>query len=70
LPTVINFHPDSKQLNPFDGMHLGQPAEFSSGLAVPLLCILVIGLMARNIAGAGCLMGSGYYRRFLSWLSL
>jgi len=36
--------------------------EFSSGYHY--LCILVIGLMARNIA-AGCLMGSGY-RRFLA----
>lgn len=42
-----------KQLNPFTGLHpiLGDFINLSVGLAVPLLSILVIGLMARNIAG-------------------
>lgn len=42
-----------KQLNPFDGLHplLVDVLNFVVGLAVPLLCILVIGLMARNFAG-------------------
>jgi uncharacterized membrane protein len=51
---VINFLTRiPKQLNPFDGM---QPLVVNLlnllvGLAVPLSCILLIGLMARNIAG-------------------
>ncbi|NJR52997.1 MAG: DUF502 domain-containing protein [Leptolyngbyaceae cyanobacterium CSU_1_3] len=51
---VINFLTRiPKQLNPFDGM---QPIVVNLlnllvGLAVPLSCILLIGLMARNIAG-------------------
>ena len=51
---VINFLTRiPKQLNPFDGMHpiLVNLLNLAVGLAVPLLCILVIGLMARNIAG-------------------
>ncbi|BCL37891.1 hypothetical protein NSMS1_43380 [Nostoc sp. MS1] len=42
-----------KQLNPFDGLHpiLVNILNLAVGLAVPLLSILVIGLMARNIAG-------------------
>ncbi len=42
-----------KQLNPFDGLHpiLVNLLNLTVGLAVPLLCILIIGLMARNIAG-------------------
>jgi len=51
---VINFLTRiPKQLNPFDGM---QPLvvnllNLAVGLTVPLLCILLIGLMARNIVG-------------------
>jgi uncharacterized membrane protein len=42
-----------KQLNPFTGLPplLGDFLNLSVGLAVPLLSILLIGLMARNIAG-------------------
>jgi len=42
-----------KQLNPFDGLNpfLVNFLNLVVGLAVPLLCILIIGLMARNIAG-------------------
>ena len=42
-----------KQINPFNDLNpfLGNLLNLSAGLAVPLLCILVIGLMARNIAG-------------------
>ena len=42
-----------KQLNPFDGLDpiLTYCLNLSVGLAVPLLFILIIGLMARNIAG-------------------
>lgn len=42
-----------KQLNPFDGLDpiLSYCLNLAVGLAVPLLCILIIGLMARNIAG-------------------
>ncbi|MEM6611960.1 MAG: DUF502 domain-containing protein [Cyanobacteria bacterium P01_C01_bin.72] len=42
-----------KQINPFDGLNplLTDILNFSVGLAVPLLSILIIGLMARNIAG-------------------
>jgi uncharacterized membrane protein len=42
-----------KQINPFDGMHpiLVNFLNLLVGLLVPLLSILVIGLMARNIAG-------------------
>jgi len=51
---VINFLTQiPKQLNPFDGLHpiLVNVLNLAVGLAVPLLSILVIGLMARNIAG-------------------
>jgi uncharacterized membrane protein len=42
-----------KQVNPFDGLHpiLVNVLNLVVGLAVPLLSILIIGLMARNIAG-------------------
>ncbi|AFZ29421.1 protein of unknown function DUF502 [Gloeocapsa sp. PCC 7428] len=42
-----------KQLNPFDGMHplLVDLLSLAVGLTVPLFSILLIGLMARNIAG-------------------
>ncbi|MBE7383203.1 MAG: DUF502 domain-containing protein [Leptolyngbya sp. SIO1E4] len=42
-----------KQLNPFTGLPplLGDMINLAVGFAVPLLSILVIGLMARNIAG-------------------
>lgn len=42
-----------KWLNPFDGLHpiLVNLLNIAVGLAVPLLSILVIGLMARNIVG-------------------
>ena len=42
-----------KQLNPFDGLEpiLTNILNLAVGLAVPLLSILLIGLMARNIVG-------------------
>ncbi len=42
-----------RQLTPFEGLNpfLVNLINFSIGLAVPLLAILIIGLMARNIAG-------------------
>ncbi len=42
-----------KQINPFDGLHpiLVNLLNLLVGLVVPLLSILLIGLMARNIAG-------------------
>lgn len=42
-----------KQVNPFNDLNplLGDLLNLLVGLAVPLLCILIIGLMARNIAG-------------------
>lgn len=51
---VVNFLTRiPKQLNPFEGLHpfLTNLLNLSVGLAVPLLFILFIGLMARNIAG-------------------
>jgi uncharacterized membrane protein len=51
---VINFLTRiPKQLNPFDGMHpiLVNLLNLLVGLMVPLLSILLIGLMARNIVG-------------------
>jgi len=51
---VINFLTRiPKQLNPFEGLHpiLTNLLNLTVGLAVPLLFILFIGLMARNIAG-------------------
>jgi uncharacterized membrane protein len=42
-----------KQINPYDNLHpiLVNLLNLVVGLTVPLLCILLIGLMARNIAG-------------------
>jgi uncharacterized membrane protein len=51
---VINFLTEiPKQLNPFDGLHpiIVDILNLAVGLAVPLLSILLIGLMARNIVG-------------------
>jgi uncharacterized membrane protein len=51
---VVNFLTRiPKQINPFDDMNpiLVTLLNLGVGLAVPLLCILLIGLMARNIAG-------------------
>lgn len=51
---VINFLTQiPKQLNPFHGLHpiVVNILNLVVGLAVPLLSILLIGLMARNIAG-------------------
>ena len=51
---VINFLTRiPKQLNPFDEMNpiLVNLMNLAVGLSVPLLCILLIGLMARNIGG-------------------
>nr|WP_199314499.1 MULTISPECIES: DUF502 domain-containing protein [unclassified Desertifilum] len=51
---VVNFLTRiPKQINPFDGLHpiLVNVLNLLVGLAVPLLSILIIGLMARNIAG-------------------
>ncbi len=51
---VINFLTRiPKQLNPFEGMHpiLVNLLNLAVGLTVPLMCILLIGLMARNILG-------------------
>ncbi|NJN56414.1 MAG: DUF502 domain-containing protein [Leptolyngbyaceae cyanobacterium SL_5_9] len=51
---VINFLTKiPKQVNPFNDLNpiLGNLLNLVVGLAVPLLCILLIGLMARNIAG-------------------
>lgn len=51
---VINFLTRiPKQINPYDNLHpiLVNLLNLLVGLTVPLLCILLIGLMARNIAG-------------------
>lgn len=51
---VINFLTRiPRKLNPFINLHpiLGDLLNLAIGLAVPLLCILLIGLMARNIVG-------------------
>lgn len=51
---VINFLTKiPKQLNPFEGLHplLINVLNFVVGFTIPLLSILLIGLMARNIAG-------------------
>jgi uncharacterized membrane protein len=51
---VVNFLTRiPKQINPFDGLHpiLVYVLNLLVGLAAPLLAILLIGLMARNIAG-------------------
>jgi uncharacterized membrane protein len=51
---VVNFLTRiPKQINPFDGLHpiLVYVLNLLVGLTAPLLAILLIGLMARNIAG-------------------
>jgi uncharacterized membrane protein len=51
---VVNFLTRiPKQINPFDGLHpiLAYVLNLLVGLTAPLLAILLIGLMARNIAG-------------------
>jgi uncharacterized membrane protein len=51
---VVNFLTRiPKQINPFDGLHpiLVYILNLLVGLAAPLMAILLIGLMARNIAG-------------------
>ncbi len=51
---VVNFLTRvPKRINPFNDLHpiLSNLLNLGVGLAVPLLCILVIGLMARNIVG-------------------
>lgn len=51
---VINFLTRiPKQINPYDNLHpiLVNLLNLLVGLTVPLLCILIIGLMARNIVG-------------------
>jgi uncharacterized membrane protein len=51
---VINFLTQiPKQLNPFDGLDplVSNALNIGVGLTVPLSCILIIGLMARNIFG-------------------
>ena len=58
-----------KQINPFDGLNpfLINILNFSVGLAVPLLTILIIGLMARNIVGRWLL---DFGERFLQAIPL
>jgi uncharacterized membrane protein len=58
-----------KQINPFDGMHpiLVNFLNLLAGLLVPLLSILIIGLMARNIAGRWLL---DFGERFLQAIPL
>jgi uncharacterized membrane protein len=67
---VINFLTQvPKQLNPFDGLNpiLVNILNLAVGLAVPLLSILLIGLMARNIAGRWLL---DFGERFLQAIPL
>ncbi|WP_041555417.1 DUF502 domain-containing protein [Nostoc sp. PCC 7524] len=67
---VINFLTQvPKQLNPFDGLHpiLVNILNLAVGLAVPLFSILLIGLMARNIAGRWLL---DFGERFLQAIPL
>jgi uncharacterized membrane protein len=67
---VINFLTRiPKQLNPFDGMHpiLVNLLDLLVGLMVPLLSILLIGLMARNIVGRWLL---DFGERFLQAIPL
>ncbi|WP_066384454.1 MULTISPECIES: DUF502 domain-containing protein [unclassified Anabaena] len=67
---VINFLTQiPKQLNPFDGLHpiLVNILNLAVGLAVPFLSILLIGLMARNIAGKWLL---DFGERFLQAIPL
>jgi uncharacterized membrane protein len=58
-----------KQINPFDGLNpiLTDVLNFSVGVTVPLLSILIIGLMARNIAGRWLL---DFGERFLQAIPL
>ena len=58
-----------KQINPFDGLDpiLTNILNFSVGLAVPLLSILIIGLMARNIVGRWLL---DFWEQFLQAIPL
>ena len=58
-----------KQINPFDGLNpfLTNVLNFVIGLAVPLLTILLIGLMARNIVGKWLL---DFGERFLQAIPL
>ncbi|MEO0014481.1 MAG: hypothetical protein RLZZ535_2870 [Cyanobacteriota bacterium] len=58
-----------KQINPFDGLNpiLTDVLNFSVGFTVPLLSILIIGLMARNIAGRWLL---DFGERFLQAIPL
>ena len=67
---VINFLTQiPKQLNPFDGLNpiLVNILNLLVGLAVPLLSILLMGLMARNIAGRWLL---DFGERFLQAIPL
>lgn len=58
-----------KQINPFDGLDpfITNILNFVVGLAVPLLSILIIGLMARNIVGRWLL---DFGERFLQAIPL
>jgi uncharacterized membrane protein len=58
-----------KQINPFDDLNpiLTDVLNFSVGFTVPLLSILIIGLMARNIAGRWLL---DFGERFLQAIPL
>lgn len=67
---VINFLTRiPKQINPYDNLHpiLVNLLNLLVGLTVPLLCILVIGLMARNIVGRWLL---DFGERFLQAIPL
>lgn len=67
---VINFLTRiPKQINPYDNLHpiLVNLLNLLVGLTVPLLCILIIGLMARNIAGRWLL---DFGERFLQAIPL
>ncbi len=67
---VINFLTQiPKQLNPFEGLHplLINLLNILVGFTVPLLSILLIGLMARNIAGKWLL---DFGERFLQAIPL
>ncbi|HEY9597099.1 MAG TPA: DUF502 domain-containing protein [Cyanophyceae cyanobacterium] len=67
---VINFLTRiPKQINPYDNLHpiLVNLLNLLVGLTVPLLCILLIGLMARNIVGRWLL---DFGERFLQAIPL
>lgn len=67
---VINFLTRiPKQINPYNNLHpiLINLLNLVVGLTVPLLCILLIGLMARNIAGRWLL---DFGERFLQAIPL